>query len=101
MNYQANASLTHRPSPSAGRTSGLTPSTARDYLPVGPPGLASDVRAAGQWQTEVMTSMNDAAITVCIETGQPNSGYITVHTEPENAEDLRQAFIDVFSVTFR
>ena len=39
-----------------------------------------------------MTPTNDTAITVRIETGQPNSGHITVHTEPENAADLRQVF---------
>jgi hypothetical protein len=39
-----------------------------------------------------MTPANDTAITVRMETGQPNSGHITVHTEPENAEDLRQVF---------
>jgi hypothetical protein len=39
-----------------------------------------------------MSPTADTPITVRMETGLPNSGRITVHTEPENADDLRRAF---------
>jgi hypothetical protein len=40
----------------------------------------------------------DIPITVRVETGQPNTGQITIRTEPENAGDLRQAF-DTFGLS--
>jgi hypothetical protein len=37
-----------------------------------------------------MTPATNTSITVRMETGQPNTGEITIHTEPENADDLRR-----------
>jgi hypothetical protein len=39
-----------------------------------------------------MAPATDSPITVRMETGQPNTGRITIHAEPENADDLRRAF---------
>lgn len=43
-------------------------------------------------QTGTMTSASDTPISVRIETGLPGTGRITVHTQPEYADDLRQSF---------
>lgn len=45
-----------------------------------------------------MAPETDIPITLRMETGQPNTGRITIHTEPENASDLRRAF-DTFGLS--
>lgn len=45
-----------------------------------------------------MEPKTDIPVTVRVETGQPNTGRITIRTEPENAGDLRQAF-DTFGLS--
>jgi hypothetical protein len=39
-----------------------------------------------------MAPKADTPITVRMETGTPNSGRITIHAEPGNADDLRRSF---------